>query len=125
MSPDTILFLSSCIHVYMHVFQLLLALGIYALSKRPQADSVLACFQYSMSGSTAPILLDTNQLPSSEDVVEIVSSRDAQNYYVVTRRCVCVCVCVCVYVFFLFFLCVCVCVCVQGCECQCGFCVCM
>ena len=35
-------------------------------------------------------MLGTNQLPSSEDVVEIVSSRDAQSYYVVTRKKVCV-----------------------------------
>ena len=65
---------------------------INALSESLKADTVLACFQYLVSGSTAPIVLDTNQLPSSEDVVEIVSSRDAQSYYVVTRKKVCVCV---------------------------------
>ena len=51
---------------------------------------LLSLFQYLVSGTSAPILLDTNQLPSSEDVVEIVSSRDAQSYYVVTRKKVCV-----------------------------------
>ena len=112
------------LHSCMHVFQLL-ALGIYVLSKPPQPDSVLVYFQYLMSEwpiATA-ILLDTTQLPSSEDVVEIVSSRDAQRYYVVTERkvCVCVyvCVCVCVYA------CACVRVCAQGCGCWCGFCKCM
>ena len=50
----------------------------------------LSLFQYLVSGWSAPILLDTNQLPFSEDVVEIVSSRDAQSYYVATRKKVCV-----------------------------------
>ena len=79
----------------------------------------LSLFQYLVSGGLTPILLDTNQLPSSENVVEIVSSRDAQSYYVVTEKKVCVrvharkCLCVCV--------CVCVCVraCVRACVCVC------